>query len=66
MKLNPSWKINLLELSFWSLIAFGLHWIQIKQSFFGVFLLVGLILLFSVTNLTPGDLIPSFDKWRKK
>jgi hypothetical protein len=66
MKLNPNWKINLIELSFWSLIVFGLLWIQIKQSFFGVFLLIGLILLFSVTNLTPGDLIPNFDKWRKK
>jgi hypothetical protein len=66
MKLNPNWKINLIELSFWSLIVFGLIWIQIKQSLFGVFLLIGLILLFSVTNLTPGDLIPNFDKWRKK
>lgn len=66
MKLNPNWKINLIELSFWSLIVFGLLWIQIKQSLFGVFLLIGLILLFSVTNLTPGDLIPNFDKWRKK
>jgi len=66
MKLNPNWKINLIELSFWSFIVFGLLWIQIKQSLFGVFLLVGLVLLFSVTNLTPADLIPNFDKWRKK
>lgn len=66
MKLNPNWKINLIELSFWSLIVFGLIWVQMKQSFFVVFLLIGLVLLFSVTNLTPADLIPNFDKWRKK